>query len=460
MKGSNYDVLFLRPQDIADVVDMSEAIDLVEQGYREAQDFSLINAPRRRVHSRKNVRISNFPGGVDGVSTTTKDSREPARSLAMLIIDNELVSQLLTMEDCIRVQEEAFKKLPIGASIHRPRIDMYFPCDRQDGYFRWGAMEGANDGYFAIRMKSDVITWPKDASGNWTEEKYCREPGTYCGLVFLLSTRNGEPLAFINDGVLQHMRVGGGAGIGAKYLAREDSRVVGMLGSGGMARTFLEAFKCVRDVCLCKVYSPTPARREAFAEEMSRRLNIEVRAVDDPREAVRGADILSSCTDSMRPVYDADWIEKGMHVTNLGRREMPDAVMTRFDVVVRQGTAGLQMKQSERFQAERGLSPAAFIGGTVEEMKRIPAPNTQPGFGGDSPEFADRGRGGDKPDFADLASGKCKGRTGRDQITFYRNVGNQGLQFSAVGGWVYEQAVKQRRGREIPTEWFLQNIRD
>jgi ornithine cyclodeaminase/alanine dehydrogenase-like protein (mu-crystallin family) len=278
--------------------------------------------------------------------------------------------------------------------------------------------------------------------------------------VFLLSTRNGEPLAFINDGVLQHMRVGGGAGIGAKYLAREDSRVVGMLGSGGMARTFLEAFKCVRDVRLCRVYSPTAAHREAFAEEMSRRLNIEVCAVDDPREAVRGADILSSCTDSMRPVYDADWIEKGMHVTNLGRREMPDAVMARFDVVVRQGTAGLQMKQSARFQAERGLSPAAFIGGTVEEMKRIPATNPHPGFGGDSPEFADRGRGGDKPDFADLASGKCKGRTGREQITFYRNVGNQGLQFSAVGGWVYEQAVRQRKGREIPTEWFVQNIRD
>jgi hypothetical protein len=48
----------------------------------------------------------------------------------------------------------------------------------------------------------------------------------------------------------------------------------------------------------------------------------------------------------------------------------------------------------------------------------------------------------------------------RDQITFYRNVGNQGLQFSAVGGWVYAQAVKQKRGREIPTAWFLQDIRD
>jgi ornithine cyclodeaminase/alanine dehydrogenase-like protein (mu-crystallin family) len=378
----------------------------------------------------------------------------------MLIIDNDLVAQLLTMKDCIRVQEAAFRKLPTGGAMHRPRIDMYVPAERPDGYFRWGTMEGANDGYFAIRMKSDIITWPRDANDNWTEEKYCIKPGTYCGLIFLLSTTNGEPLAFINDGVLQHMRVGGGAGIGVKYLAREDSHVVGMLGSGGMARTFLEAFKCVRDVRLCKVYSPTPAHREEFAQDMSRRLNIEVRAVDDPREAVRGADILSSCTDSMAPVYDAEWIEKGMHVTNLGRREMPDAAGDMFDLVVRQGTAGLQMRESERFQAERGLSPAAFIAGTAEEMARIPAKNPQPGFGGDSPEFTDRGKGGDKPDFADLVTGKCHGRTSRDQVTFYRNVGNQGLQFSAVGGWVYQQAMRQQKGREIPTEWFLQDIRD
>src|ERR1700686_4517385 len=166
----------------------------------------------------------------------------------MLIIDNALVSQLLTMKDCIRVQEEAFRKLPAGGAIHRPRIDMYFPCEREDGYFRWGTMEGANDGYFAIRMKSDIITWPQDAAGNGTEKKYCVAPGTYCGLIFPLSTRNGEPLAFINDGVLQHMRVGGGAGIGARHLAREDASSVGILGSGGMARTYLEAFQVVRPI--------------------------------------------------------------------------------------------------------------------------------------------------------------------------------------------------------------------
>lgn len=378
----------------------------------------------------------------------------------MLIISNENVSKLLHMNDCIRVQEEAFKKLPTGESIHRPRIDMYFPCDREDGYYRWGTMEGASGGYFAIRMKSDIITWPKDENGNWTEEKHCREPGTYCGLILLLSTRNAEPLAFFNDGVLQHMRVGGGAGIGVKYLSREDSHVVGMLGSGGMARTFLEAFSCVRDIQQCKIYSPNAEHREKYAEEMSQKLNIEVKAVDSAREAIHGVDILSSATDSMKPVYDADWIEKGMHVTNLGRREMPDAAGDKFDLVVRQGTAGLQMKQTERFQAERGLSPAAYIGGTPEQMKIIPQKNPEPGFGGDSPEFTDRGKGGSHPDFADLITGKCPGRTSKDQVTFYRNVGNQGLQFSSVGGWVYSQAVSNKIGREIPSEWFLQNIRD
>ena len=157
----------------------------------------------------------------------------------MLLINNDLAKALLTMDDCIRVQEEAYKELITGDAVHRPRIDVYVPCERDDGYYRWGTMEGASksSGIFAIRMKSDIVYWPRNQEGGWTEEKYCGQPGTYCGLVFLFSTRNGEPLAMINDGHLQHMRVGGGAGLGAKYLECRDAQSVGMLGSGGMARS-------------------------------------------------------------------------------------------------------------------------------------------------------------------------------------------------------------------------------
>ncbi len=378
----------------------------------------------------------------------------------MRLINNDEVNQVLRMSDCIRVQEEAFRGLAEYGAVHRPRVDVYYPAEEPESYFRWGSMEGASSQYFAIRMKSDIVSWPKTDDGGWTEEKHCMEPGTYCGLIFLLSTRNGEPLALINDGLLQHFRVGGGAGIGAKYLSREDSEVVGLIGSGGMARTFLDAFCCVRPIKECRVYSPTKGHKEAFAEEMSEKYGIGVVAVSGPQEAIAGADIVSSATDSMVPVYDAAWLEKGQHVTNLGRREMPEAAISRFDVVVRQGVAGLQMKQTDVFQAERGHSPAAFIGGTAEQQLVIPEKNPSPGFGGDSPDFMDRGRGGNKPEFKDLVTGKCEGRTSRDQITFYRNVGNQGLQFSSVGGLVYEKIIERNMGRDIPTDWLLQDIRD
>ena len=366
----------------------------------------------------------------------------------MLFINNDQVAELLSMEDCIHVQEEAFKAQETGGAIHRPRIDMYTPCEREDGYYRWGTMEGWYDGIFAIRMKSDVITWPQSDNSRWTEEKYCIQPGTYCGLIMVFPSENGEPLAMINDGELQHMRVGGGAGIGAKYLSREDSKTIGMLGSGGMARTYLAAYMCVRAIEHVKVYSPNAAHREAFAKEMSETHGIEVEPVETPREAVRGVDILSTNTDSMAPTFEPDWLEPGMHVAMLGPCEVSTAAEARMDVKIRQGVGGLSMPESKRIRMEVGMSPLAYIGGTEEEMKRLPPKNPGSGFGGEY------------PDFCDLVFGRAQGRTGDDQITFYHNMGNQGLQFAAVGGLVYRLAAARGLGNTVPTEWFVQNIRD
>jgi alanine dehydrogenase len=366
----------------------------------------------------------------------------------MLFIHNDVVAKLLTMRECIEAQEHAFRQAPSGGAIQRPRLDMYVPCEREDGYYRWSTVEGTSDGILAVRMKSDIVTWPVGKDGLWRESKYCVEPGTYAGFILLLDTRNGEPLAFINDGVLQHMRVGGGAGIGAKHLARTNAETVGLLGSGGMARTYLEGFQAVRPIRHVKVFSPTRANRIRFAEEMSEMLGIPVEPVDTAREAARAVDILATCTDSMSPTFEAEWLEPGMHVTMLGPREISREVVARCDVKIRQGSGGLKLPESERVLAERGHSPMAFVAGTPEEMQRLPAKTTQGGFGGDY------------PDYCDLVTGKVMGRTNDTQVTFYHNLGNQGLQFSAVGGLVYRKAKAAGVGREFPTEWFLQDIRD
>ena len=163
---------------------------------------------------------------------------------------------------------------------------------------------------------------------------------------------------------------------------------------------------------------------------------------------MRGVDILATCTDSMSPTFVAEWLEPGMHVTMIGPRELSQEALDRCDVKIRQGSGGVKMAESERLKAEIGHSPLAYVAGTPEEMKRLP------------PKTAEGGFGGDYPDYCDLVTGKVAGRTRDDQITFYHNLGNQGLQFSAVGGLVYRKAKAAGIGREFPTEWLLQDIRD
>jgi Ornithine cyclodeaminase/mu-crystallin family len=94
------------------------------------------------------------------------------------------------------------------------------------------------------------------------------------------------------------MRVGADSAIGAKYAARGDSRVLGMLGSGGMARSHLAALLTVRPLERVQVYSPTKVNRERYAAEMSELHGVEVVPVDEPRDVFRGADIVSGCTDA------------------------------------------------------------------------------------------------------------------------------------------------------------------
>jgi hypothetical protein len=364
------------------------------------------------------------------------------------MIDNEVVKRVLSMRECIEAQERAFAGTLTGASVSRPRIDMFVPCDREDGYYRWGSVEGASDGVLAVRLKSDVITWPEGPGGTHSELKYCMRPGTYCGLVLLFSTGDGEPLAIINDGHLQHMRVGGSAGVGARLLARADARSVGLIGSGGMARTVLEALVEVRDIAAVKVFSRSAANREAFAAEMSGKLGIAVTPVATAREAVRGTDIVATCTDSMHPVIEGEWLEGGMHVVNVGPLDLGRDAIERIDVVVRQGIEALALQEDGVFRKGVGHSHGAFVGGSAEEQKRLPA---------SSPKRAGPLKG---PLYADVISGKAPGRTSRDQISQYRPVGNWGLQFSSVGALVYRRAKEQGLGRKLPTEWFLQDIKN
>src|SRR5258705_1193783 len=126
-----------------------------------------------------------------------------------------------------------------------------------------------------------------------------------------------EPLAIVNDGHLQHLRVAADSAIGTNLMAREDCRTLGLLGSGGMAGSHVEALLEVRKIERLKVFSPTRAHRERFAVEVAERHGIECEASDEPRAVYRCADILAACTDSARPVIRGEWLEAGVHALSI-----------------------------------------------------------------------------------------------------------------------------------------------
>src|SRR5947208_6078351 len=236
----------------------------------------------------------------------------------MLLLKDDDVEKVLTMPMTLEALDETQKEIARGNVATMGRIDVYLPCERPESYYRWALMTGGakRDGVVVARMLSDIVSWPGE-KGNQREDKRCMQPGTYFGMLIMFSARDGIPVAFINDGFLQHMRVGGGAGLGVKYLSRQSSHVVGMIGSGGMARTYLEAFCQVRNITKVKVYSPNRKNVLKYAEEVSKRHGIEVEPVASAREAVRAVDIVSICTSTNEPVFENDWLEPGMHVTNL-----------------------------------------------------------------------------------------------------------------------------------------------
>src|ERR1051325_4195342 len=117
-----------------------------------------------------------------------------------LILNNDDVKQVLTMEITVNALDRAYRELTRQEAVCRPRIDIQIPTEDPKKIYQWGTMEGGSmSGYFAIRMKSDVI-YEHEYQGAIPQKKYCVRPVIFCVLILLNSIQNGEPLALINDG--------------------------------------------------------------------------------------------------------------------------------------------------------------------------------------------------------------------------------------------------------------------
>ena len=348
-----------------------------------------------------------------------------------IIITDEDVQRLLSMEDCIEAMRIAFADFAKGDAVNRPRMRYTARHSQADSRYFANVHVGAvpSLGIACVRAGSQIL---KPPSATVDRRTYDSPTQFNWGVVILYSTETAEPLAFLHEFHLSGMRVGATTAMFVDQVARKDASVLGLFGTGKQATTALQAIACVRPLKRVAVYSPDPHHRAEFVRTNALP-GVEIVAVDDPRQVVAGADVICCATNAMRAVFDGDWLEDGQIVVSIAnsdvtnkRSEVDRRTFERAShIVVNDWESVVENKQTELLDL--------IDDGTVARDKVC--------------------------ELGDLLIGEVKiaqpprGAAAKG-IIYYKNNSGLAIQFAAAGGLLYRKALAQGVNRSIPSEWL------
>ena len=260
-------------------------------------------------------------------------------TISPLWITDADVERLLSVEEAVPVVEAVLRQQAEGAATNMPRGHTI-----------------AGPGLMLAHMAAALHD-----QGVFGFKVYSIIDGKYQFFVLLYSMETGDLLAVFEANRLGRRRTGAASGVSAKYMAREDSAEVGILGSGFQAGAQLEAICSVRPIERVRVYSRSPENRNSFAWRMSNTLGIDVQAMDEPRDVVESADILITITNSRTPVFSGEWLRPGTHICAVGGAneyvtELDDTTIQRADIVAVDSIAQAKIECGELLMpASRGV---------------------------------------------------------------------------------------------------------
>jgi len=315
-----------------------------------------------------------------------------------LHISEAQVRSVLTMSMAINAVEDISRKQANGEVTVHPRRRFELPAG---GFFHYMAAADFKAGYVAMKQYTFVR-------------------GKIRFLVPLYEVATGDLVALIEADYMGQLRTGAASGVATKYLARPDARAAAIIGTGGQAKTQLEAVAAVRKLESARAYGRDPERRSQFAKEMTRRLGVPVTGVGSASEAVRGADIVCTATTASQPIVMGTDLGNGVHINAIGanhahKRELDDEAVASADVIV--------VDSVEQSRQESGDLIIAFKGDEVcwTGVKKL----------------------------SDVVAAKTTGRTSAGEVTLFKSNGIASWDL-AVAMRVYALAKEKGLGKEFP----------
>jgi ornithine cyclodeaminase/alanine dehydrogenase-like protein (mu-crystallin family) len=198
--------------------------------------------------------------------------------------------------------------------------------------------------------------------------------------VTLFDAADGRPRALIEADWLGCLRTGAAAGIATRYLARRDAAVFTIIGVGHQALTQALAVAAVRPLREIRVFSRDAGHRAAFADQLGATLDVPVRAMASLRDAIDGAEILTTITTAAQPIFPGEWLQAGQHLNVCGsnipdRREVDGRTIARADQLVADDVEAARLEAGDLILAER---EGQLSWGRVHSLRDLLAGTTGP----------------------------------------------------------------------------------
>ncbi len=281
--------------------------------------------------------------------------------MKLRILSANDVRKALPMADAIEAMKTAFVQLSANQAVVPLRIHMGFENPQGTTLVMPACLPENNQ--LAVKV---VSIFPDNRKKN--------EPVIYA-MVLVLDGQTGRPLAMVEGSALTAIRTGAGSGAATDLLAREDSSVLAILGSGVQARSQLEAVCSVRAIREVRVYGARYEEAVVFAREMQGKAAIpqQVQVMPNAESAVRGADIICAATSSSTPVLDYSWLSPGAHINGIGSympsmQEIDAETVKQAVVVVDSRDAALVEAGDLIIPLQAGIINEAHIHGELGEI--------------------------------------------------------------------------------------------